>query len=659
MQFTFLFPDFDRSTDAVARSQIASDLRASVLYGIRIDTRGGDDTTILMDYLEQARRKLSRLVWRSGLVNIETTYLQGGGVMYPRYSIPDETSGIDMPEYRFSYDPGRMPHGYILPQADRWGYWNGLCHSLGSYPSELPSSVNATRSESLTGITYPTGGKSIFEYEGNDYSKIEDDNHGLIDVSGMSGGLRVRSVTNVSRDDRIVSKKAYHYRQTMDSPSLSSGISRLQDPTTVTYGMKIPLAQPLPGGTAADSLYVSLTMSGMYGFGLPVTNMNTPDTGYSCVIEETLDEEGNSLGYVVNRFSNFDTDIHGQTHADTVAYHHHNHMRTGPGIPYTSNSSERGKLMSRTWCKGDGTEVKSEVYRYARINDRNIPTATQRTVFINSDPAYLIQLSMAWLTSTNTSSYMLVSTTVREGDYSDSTWTCYNQRRQPTSESVLASDGTRRTVCYTYAEDHPQQYGWMVDSHILSPVVTTCLSCGDLCRTTVNTYSDAGNGSGHIPYVSKMETVHGEDGPAETDYEVVSTDRWGNPTEIIRNGVHSVLQWSRNGQCLRTVAENMTLSEYEALPEFISHAQTQSDDTEEYPFIMDPAERDASGLYVWNYNYDARLNLVRMTSPEGLMSYYSYDVLGRLAEEKVVEETGNGDFEIKTVKKYSYHYQKD
>ena len=97
------------------------------------------------------------------------------------------------------------------------------------------------------------------------------------------------------------------------------------------------------------------------------------------------------------------------------------------------------------------------------------------------------------------------------------------------------------------------------------------MSSGTLRRTARNTYSSHESHNGTICYLSKIETLFGTDGTGKTDYEALSVDEWGNPTEIVENGVHSVLQWCGNGQRLMTRVEGITLEEYEALPELSAH----------------------------------------------------------------------------------------
>ena len=103
------------------------------------------------------------------------------------------------------------------------------------------------------------------------------------------------------------------------------------------------------------------------------------------------------------------------------------------------------RLVLLSWHRADGTEVRSESYRYTRVNDHPMPTATQRTIYLDRSKENFTSAKVAWLTMTNTYSYLPESTVVREGEYSDSTWTHYNSARQIISKSEMSSDGTQRT----------------------------------------------------------------------------------------------------------------------------------------------------------------------------------------------------------------------
>ncbi len=64
-------------------------------------------------------------------------------------------------------------------------------------------SVTGLKRGTLTKITYPTGGKTIFDYDPNVDS--------LNPISGYRGGLRIKEVKNLNEYDEVFNRKTYYY----------------------------------------------------------------------------------------------------------------------------------------------------------------------------------------------------------------------------------------------------------------------------------------------------------------------------------------------------------------------------------------------------------------------------------------------------------------
>ena len=140
--------------------------------------------------------------------------------------------------------------------------------------------------------------------------------------------------------------------------------------------------------------------------------------------------------------------------------------------------------------------------------------------------------------------------------------------------------------------------------------------------------------------------------------EVLSTDSWGNPQEIIENGTHRVLSWCWSGQRLALMVEGITLSQ------FFSHPITFSSDEGEE--LENPLVSGGNNPIVWAYTYfpqaaiygyayDKNLRLTSSVTPDGMITYYSYDILGRLTEEYIYRYE-NSVRTKKTLKSYQYNY---
>ena len=121
--------------------------------------------------------------------------------------------------YSFEYNSG------ILPEMDEscsdfWGYYNGNGAGTRLYPRKMmdgtkPINDNIyyggnrfpnpefAQNGILTSVSYPTGGKTEFEYESNIISD-------LTNAPISWGGLRIKSISNL-QNDTLVKKEVYQY----------------------------------------------------------------------------------------------------------------------------------------------------------------------------------------------------------------------------------------------------------------------------------------------------------------------------------------------------------------------------------------------------------------------------------------------------------------
>ncbi len=647
-QFLYLIKARSGSSPSNTRNNIADALRCNVLHRIAIASNysDGHDMSIYLSQSSRSRRKLSGIVWRAGIPPIKNEPVMGGGVLYPNYVIPENDSGVDMPEYKFSYNPGTFPYGYVFPQTDQWGYYNGKTNSpSGNFDINKPvaeSNLQASQYETLTEIQYPTGGSTVFEYEGNDYSrKVVNVGQDPVEKKGTSGGLRIKSITNTTRDGEVIGITRYRYTESIDSYR-SSGIEKLNPPFTMSYSAQAP---DLPN----SALILSLVSA--KGFPASVTNMNTPYVGYSSVIEESLDASGNSIGYIKYSFSNFGKDIYGISHNDEPAFHSYNCLGFS-GVPYTSRSIERGRLLSKQYFTSDGVLVREEKTRYKKVCNDSLLTADQRLVNFTMYDEYVTS-NMGWLTWTYTYSYLPYSTEIYQyddGEYYSKEECDYNDQRLISSRTVLTSDNSVRQETYKYPADFPE-YIWMSGAHILSPPVLSKVSCGSVYSSVRYHYADAGTSGKVLPYVNRIDRSTSEHPAVWTDYKVISVGRWGNPTEIVQDGRHTILMWGYMGQVFEIKIDNMTRK---CLDSLVQSGMVPS--SRELILMVDRKDLAKNGALVTTYSYNGNLQVVKETAPDGVETFYDYDVLRRLKEQYFIERKSPGSSKKKTVQTFVYRY---
>lgn len=231
----------------------------------------------------------------------------------------------------------------------------------------------------------------------------------------------------------------------------------------------------------------------------------------------------------------------------------------------------------------------------------------------------------------------------------------YNNHKLLKQEKTLTSKGGSHTVGYTYPADH-SNYQWMVDAHLLSPVVEKTTVEGGKSLKETYTYGYRNQGSRYMPYVKS--TGHRFDAlSSRTDYLVDKTDAYANPVVTVSRGVSSVLLWSYEGRQLIARIENATYGKVMSLlgksPESFSTASKP--DNTAYRLIEDIRHRLPKALVII-YKYTPGMQLESVTSPAGQTVFYKYDYLDRLREEYFYDQP-SGLLRRKLLNVYDYHYQ--
>ena len=583
-----------------------------------------DSRSYYMEYEGTARNRLSSIKSRVGIPGLKYEYISGGGMVFPILVTPGKVAAdsIALPEWDFKYNTEvQMPLNYVFPTTDSWGYWMGGTKS----PSEIyvptgdapVAGLTPLLAETIKKVTWPTGGSSEFSYERNSYSKIlASDRSGVISQSGFGGGLRIAMITVRDNNGRIAYKTRYQYED---------GISEGTPVFSRVY-------------SAANN---TLQISSESGFRSSSTNHNSPVVGYSTVTEERLDSTETSIGRIKYSYSNYDTGTGGESHLDENAYYTVNVSSNGVGVPFTSHSAERGKLLKKEWYSASGQLLRREQNRYSKICDSTARTATQQIVYfkVNTNPGYQILASapMGWLTHTHTYSYLPVETTVTEYTASGEgtvshTYRDWNNDRLPLRDSTLRSDSLWSVSRISYASDNPS-YSWMRSRNIraLPETVSTKVytSAGDSLagagRIIRGEYSSVINSStGAVPYLRKVVKQD------KTLYEVDEADAFGKPTHLLCDSLNSCLSWGMAGQRLLYVSDNCP-------------------DDEPDPLTCSDAQ-------VRRFSYGSAMNVTAAASADSIVATFSYDKLGRLTKKAV--EAPNDSLLSRALDEYRYTLRK-
>ena len=560
-------------------------------------------------------------------VNSKNEDASGGAVFEP----VSMYNNVKQYEYRFNYYLGDnqkdlWPIASPLIYTDSWGYYSTAksqweIASDGAKASDYklrPASLESTRKFVLKSIKYPTGGKTVFDYELNDYSKVFNlQTPSVTEEQGTSGGLRVKTLSNFDASDNLLYYKQYTYR---NSNGKSSGISK---------------------GTPVFYDHINFNSDGtnfidFYSYDdinpYPM-NFNTPSVGYSTILETLYDANGHVLTTTEYQYTNYDADINNNAHMDVRADYAANVFgnRNYACAAFTSLAFERGKLVSKKVMDGQANVLEKCTYKYNRVAGNAYTTVSQE--FYNAvveEQHTTRQLALSYMYKTYTNKY-LVSVNRREetmnnGKYITEQRYEYNNYGLPSKKTVISNNGERLQTSYSYNSDYHGSKNLILPAEVEERK-------GNGISNIVYHYDDSNMG---VPYVSKQESLwsYANYGSSpfkvRTDYTVDRVDQYGNPIIWNQQGVKTVMVWSFKGQRLIASIQKASCDEVVA---------ALGKNPEEYSALnnttlsLDFLRTALPNALVYTYQYDNRLNLISKTDPNGLIHTYTYDSLNRLTSE--------------------------
>lgn len=161
----------------------------------------------------------------ASLAFLASVSLSGEGVYYFSYDSADDN-------HLFPYDSASLSTD--LWYTDAYGYYSSVSLrnlynynylSLPALAAHIDSlrvpDLTRTRMGMLSSVTYPAGGRSMFTYELNDWSRKNDGNQVPVQASTVTGGLRVCRIDTYDENGTLLNCRRYQYTGT---DGLSSGV---------------------------------------------------------------------------------------------------------------------------------------------------------------------------------------------------------------------------------------------------------------------------------------------------------------------------------------------------------------------------------------------------------------------------------------------------
>lgn len=276
--------------------------------------------------------------------------------------------------YQMEYYNQDQTPPYRSLSVDHWGFYNGKSGTSFTFLPQV--SVNADFEETITGtsrnpdaaygvfgmlkkITYPTGGYSEFDYQGNDYARaIRRDKSSLFlpylkpeSATQPAGGVRVWKIRDVTPAGQTISRE-FIYR---NENNLSSGIL-----------LKYPRYYVHYKGMSTDGNYYYLRECSSYSsLHNSVYTLDEGHLGYSRVIEKR--EDNSTIEYVYSDYVTCPDDETGIVNNGNGAYQIESSLRTYVSNLYSSLNSrhrDRGKLLCKKMKDSEGKLVYQEKYIY-------------------------------------------------------------------------------------------------------------------------------------------------------------------------------------------------------------------------------------------------------------------------------------------------------
>ncbi len=284
-------------------------------------------------------------------------------------NVQQQTSENDtLPAYHFSYNTQEPLPDYLSDHADHWGFYNGYksytyeqdVQAFRAYHAFREPDAVAMQSNILTQIVYPTGGKTVFEYEPHTYASCvaEVRSNPLLTYSSdqLAGGLRVRKIRSYTgQDSEPALEKEYLYvknytpsapESSLRSSGVLGGLARYYWESYRTYANRDRNVQYEHEFFSTNSI-----MPGSH-------NAKGSHVGYSEVVEKRSDGS-----YTRFLYTNFDNGYMDEPLSVTLQP-----TRTIYD-PYIDKSFERGELLSEEVYRADRKLLQKKEYSYGRLSN--------------------------------------------------------------------------------------------------------------------------------------------------------------------------------------------------------------------------------------------------------------------------------------------------
>jgi YD repeat-containing protein len=595
--------------------------------------------------------------------------------------------------YRFGYNEQIQLPGELSRALDFWGYYNGYESNTTLIPN-FPYAVerttageggsyiintNTNRSSNdnatayiLNSVTYPTGGKTTYEYEINQI---------LTDQQTPAGGVRVKKINHWSSDGQLAETRSYKYG--IGECGYGQGISMIpsmfvNESSTWVYYWLNPTIDYLKfrnralTGTPVNSMFMS----------------ELPPATYQEVTEYIGDNTGNNSGKIVYQYSFGNHPIFSAYNAYVDNYYQRPVLLSTTTYKNNSGTYSLVNQTSTQYIDYEAETLNSWVVnRYANIMTNepgNTPSSVEANFhsFFQGALGSVFQYFPAYLRKgikVPGFERNIAYTASGESIVTDKTYGYVNNDYlYPKTVTITNSNGATTITHYTYPKDYvvgdnptnsvAQGIKLLKDRNVLAPVIEeyTEVQPGNVIKSgkfttfktdqplpenifSLNPIASAGSFS--------PATITSSSHTKSNSYLLRNTvdlyDSYGNIRQITDKtaNITTVILYSYGGKLPIAIIKNTTyanLLAYRTDAGINSFSTGFPTDTEVDNFLSNLRVSLPQAL-ITTFTHDPASGITSQTDENGRPTHYVYDAVGRL--QLIKDKDGN------VVKTFEYKYK--
>lgn len=531
--------------------------------------------------------------------------------------------------YAFGYtNMDKMPR-YLSADKDAWGFYKNADNIDVNVPGRTFINPSTMLYGSLNEITWPTGGKTLFEFEPHTYSRqLPLCGWGAPESTGtfVAGGLRVKSITDAPADSSQPHTRRYLYVSGYKGDSSAAATSGILEGRALYFYANNDNA--ITFGTSSTSSLLPCSNSLGHIVCYPEAVELSPTGGWTIYKYTSLLDSNCQNEKPVN--GSFNDDIM-------------------PDIKFTSNAHYRGLPTDITSYNADGGLAAITRFVYAPLQNKKIfaKSMEYRTeqyvgggALVEFSKYSFYKVYTHRLVEIARTRYAFGTNALTAGASTSSSYS-YNQMGQVSEYREQCNDGSKWNTL-----QRNTHYAWETDTvgfkktNELNYVVSVQNQVnGNIVDSLTNTYGRGfDDGASKYHYLTERRYGTGDKSSLNLEYQCLLADSIGFPVFVKdAKDIPAVYLWHSDRLCPLAVIRNAT---YEEVKEKLGVAPVAVN--EDYPNIQGKLRSLYTALpkaFITTYTYIPHIGITGVTDPSGKSETYEYDNMLRLC--RIRDNKGN------------------